>query len=223
MRSQRNVGFTASCHDTEPCRKSEFGLNLDGPRVTGRLSSHGLNEFSPSCRLAFGQQVPAGIRAQQHTAQTKNRACRCAYSNAGATLDQDDAATWTVAQRSSSPAKFHSELFTKCDVTLSSHFPFFVWATEASEDTNTSRQSRESHVETSSSSRCVLHCCVGVGVMRHAFHLAQFLRAQTPSLKVVFTAHTQGACSQLRRGKVPVRSCRDGHQETSEHQFAGRQ
>ena len=39
--------------------------------------------------------------------------------------------------------------------TLSSHFPFFVWATEACEGTNTSRQSRESHVETRPTSRCV--------------------------------------------------------------------
>ena len=93
-------------------------------------------------------------------------------------------------------------------VTLSSHFPFFVWATEASEGTNTSRQSSESHVETRSTSRCVLHCCVGVGVLRHTFHLTQILRAQALSLKFLFTARTQGACSQRRCVRVPVRRFR---------------
>ena len=83
-----------------------------------------------------------------------------------------------------------------------------MWVTEAGEGANTSRQSRESHVETRPTSRCVLHCCVGVGVIRHAFHLAQILRAQALSLKFLFTARTQGACSQLRCGKVPVRRFR---------------
>ena len=45
-----------------------------------------------------------------------------------------------------------------------------------------------------------------VGVIRHAFHLAQILRAHATryqSLKVVFTARTQGACSQRHCGESP--------------------
>ena len=105
-----------------------------------------------------------------------------------------------------------------------------------------------------------------VGVIRHAFHLAQILRAHAthsqvsssallgssssshpqacrhaasnapdlnwspqetllrtaacsghpfPSVKVGFTARTQGACSQRRCGESPVRSCRECYQNTS--------
>ena len=53
-------------------------------------------------------------------------------------------------------------------------------------------------------SRCVFRGCVGAGVMQHAYHLAQILRAQATrflSKRVRFAARTQGACSQRRCGE----------------------
>ena len=73
-----------------------------------------------------------------------------------------------------------------------------VLTMEAREGPNTSRQSRDSHGETRSTlmsqseiqtrstwqRRCTLRGCVGVGVIRHAYHLAQILRAQATRSQV---------------------------------------
>ena len=55
-------------------------------------------------------------------------------------------------------------------------------------------------------SRCVLRGCVGVGVMRHAYHLAQILRAQATRSQVQWSAsqraHREHAPDDVV-GKVP--------------------
>ena len=48
-------------------------------------------------------------------------------------------------------------------------------------------------------SRCVLRGCVGVGVMRHAYHLAQILRAQATRSQVSSrSVVTESICSLVR-------------------------
>ena len=65
-----------------------------------------------------------------------------------------------------------------------------------------------------------------VSVMRHAFHLGQILRAQATRSQVERSAsqraHREHAPNEVV-GKVFVRSCRECHQKTAEHQFVDRQ